>query len=266
MGAEEGDVRQYFMDTLFTGISGTGLKRSVRMPMAKQCVPNISKNYRISTPVPDILYGYDDVCFKKQAAQMTLLGKEPAANTPGVLFPFLVVEFKGDGPSGGGTFWECTNQCLGGAACCVNILERLNSRVKVPVNAVAFSISMTGTEARLYVSWKDKSDYNMMKVDSFLLQKMESLVDFHKIVSNIMESDMDWGIGKRLSDIQTSLESLELEKDSADSERDGGKKRQNTTSNRMDGEKKTHPISDSEADGGSKKRQKSDISYIGSIP
>lgn len=53
----------------------------------------------------------------------------------------------------------------------------------------------------------------MMKVDNFLLEKMESLVDFHKIVSNIM----DWGIGKRLSDIQTSLESLELEKDSADS-------------------------------------------------
>jgi hypothetical protein len=97
----------------FTGMSGTGLKRSFRMPMAKQCVPNISKNYRISTPAPDILYGYKDVCFKKQASQMVLLGKQPAANTPGALFPFLVVEFKGDGPSGGGTFWECTNQCLG---------------------------------------------------------------------------------------------------------------------------------------------------------
>jgi hypothetical protein len=51
---------------------------------------------------------------------------------------------------------------------------------------------MTGKEAGLYVSWKENSDYNMMKVDSFLLQKMESLVEFHKIISNIM----DWGIGK----------------------------------------------------------------------
>lgn len=70
------------------------------MPMAKKSVPNTSTQYRISTPTPDtdILFGYDtDLSFKNQATQMSLLGKEPVANTPGTAFPFLTVEFKGAG-------------------------------------------------------------------------------------------------------------------------------------------------------------------------
>jgi hypothetical protein len=96
---------------LITKRPGTNLKRSVGIPMAKNSVPNTSIQYRKSTPTPDILFGYDaDSAFKSVASQMFLLGKDPVANTPGTAFPFLTVEFKGYGPSGGGTFWECTNQ------------------------------------------------------------------------------------------------------------------------------------------------------------
>lgn len=102
MGVEEAEVQEFFLDNVFTKSPVTNLKRSVGMPMAKNSVPNTLIQYRISTPTPDILFGYDaHSAFKSVASQMFLLGKDPVANTPGTAFPFLTVEFKGDGPSGG---------------------------------------------------------------------------------------------------------------------------------------------------------------------
>jgi hypothetical protein len=79
------------------------------------------------------------------------------------------VEFRGDDPSGGGTFCECTNQCLGGSACCINILQQLNKRAKIPVDTTTFSIAMTGTEAQVLISWKENVEYNIIKVKSFVI-------------------------------------------------------------------------------------------------
>lgn len=57
---------------------------------------------------------------------------------------------------------------------------------------------MSGTEARLYISWKHSDlDYCMKKVKSFLLQEPEHYLEFRKYVRNIM----DWGKGRRLSRI-----------------------------------------------------------------
>jgi hypothetical protein len=91
-----------------------------------------------------------------------------------LIYPFFVIEFKGDGP-----LWVATNQCLGGSASCVNVAERLNCQLRHcksdkirPIDSAAFSIAMNGTEARLYISWKhNELDYYIQKIDSFLLQK-----------------------------------------------------------------------------------------------
>ena len=73
------------------------------------------------------------------------------------------------------------------------------------IDSAAFSISMNGTEARLYISWKHNDlDYYMRKVDSFLLQKPKDFVEFRKYVRNII----DWGKDKRLEEIRKSLDSL----------------------------------------------------------
>jgi len=64
---------------------------------------------------------------------------------------------------------------------------------------------MSGTEARLYVSWKhNESDYYMVNVGSFLLQEPEHHIEFRKCVRNIV----DWGKEKRLDEIRDSLDSL----------------------------------------------------------
>lgn len=143
------------------------------------------------------------------------MGCEMEANAQGLIYPFLIIEFKGDGPGVSGSLWAATNQCLGGSASCVNVAERLNRQLGRcqnkelrPVDSAAFSIAMNGTEARLYVSWKHiEIHYYMRKVKSFLLQDPEHFLDFRKYVRNII----DWGREKRLRDIRKSLGALSEE-------------------------------------------------------
>ncbi|KAF5707389.1 hypothetical protein FMUND_11147 [Fusarium mundagurra] len=64
---------------------------------------------------------------------------------------------------------------------------------------------MSGTEARLYISWKrNELDYCMANVDSFLLQDPEHYHKFRKYVRNII----DWGRGGQLEGIRKSMDSL----------------------------------------------------------
>lgn len=64
---------------------------------------------------------------------------------------------------------------------------------------------MSGTEARLYVSWKHSElDYYIRNVDSFCLQTPKDYVKFRKYVLNII----DWGKNNRLKEIRDSLDNL----------------------------------------------------------
>jgi hypothetical protein len=160
-----------------------------------------------------MLYGYNrHAAFPQQQSQLISMGTEMVANNQGLVYPFFVIEFKGDGPFGAGSLWVATNQCLGASVSCVNIAERLNrqlrhcnSNVIQPINSAAFSIAMSGTEARLYISWMNNElDHYMANVESFLLQKPKDYLEFRKYVRNII----DWGKDKRLDEIRDSLDSL----------------------------------------------------------
>jgi hypothetical protein len=138
------------------------------------------------------------------------MGNEMVVNSQGLIYPFFIIEFKADGPGGSGSLWAATNQCLGGSASCVNTVERLNCRLRQnklkAIDNTAFSIAMSGTEARLYVSWKDDElNYYMQKVECFLLQRPDHYLEFCQYIRNII----DWGRDKRLKDIQDSLKNLE---------------------------------------------------------
>ena len=63
---------------------------------------------------------------------------------------------------------------------------------------------MNGTEARLYISWKQDERYYMQTVKSFLLQKPTVHLEFRKYVGNIF----DWAENRRLNEIRTALDSL----------------------------------------------------------
>ncbi|CAK7233464.1 hypothetical protein SCUCBS95973_008603 [Sporothrix curviconia] len=179
--------------------------------MSRHAVPNAGPQLKISNPIPDMMYGYSrQYAFPEQQTQFISMGNlmDGTANTQSLMYPFLVVEFKGNG----GDLWVATNQCLGGSASCVNIAERLNRQLEksksskiTSVDSTAFSIAMNGTEARLYVSWKHSDlDYYTQKVDSFLLQKPQDYIEFRKHVKNII----DWGKDKRLKEIRESLDAL----------------------------------------------------------
>lgn len=209
-GLDEPAVERYFSNSILPYPNpGDDLRRSDRQPMSRHAVPNAGPQFRVSNPTPDMLYGYSrHHAFPGQQTQLISLGTEPVANSQDLMYPFFVIEFKGNG----GDLWVATNECLGGSASCVNIAERLNrqlkacknSRVKL-IDSTAFSIAMNGTEARLYVSWKHSDlDYYMQKVDSFLLQKPQDYIEFRKHVKNILE----WGKDTRLKEIRESLDTL----------------------------------------------------------
>ncbi|CAD6447926.1 dc4a75fa-256f-481d-b30a-852f5b3d22cc [Sclerotinia trifoliorum] len=210
MGASEPDVEEYFRTYVFPVPAPTdGLQRTVRNPMARHAVPCSESIARVSTPVPDMLYGYKKFeSFPRQQTQLSFFGDGIIANSQNLMFPFFIVEFKCDGPSGCGSMWMATNQCVGGSASCVNIAERLSrqrgGKVRVSDSA-AFSIAMNGTEARLFITWKhDELKYYMRKVRSFLLQDPEHYAQFLKYVLKII----DWGMGERLKGTQKSLDAF----------------------------------------------------------
>ncbi|EEU47520.1 uncharacterized protein NECHADRAFT_35677 [Fusarium vanettenii 77-13-4] len=214
LGTSESEVATYFLARVFVNPGSSDyLKRNEKQQMKRNHVPDAGTNHKVSTPVPDTLYGYrDETAFHQQQAQLLPMYKEAMANNQGLMYPFFVIEFKGDN----GSLWAATNQCLGGAATCINMVEKLNDRFKQrmsnnpinsadPINSAVFSIAMSGTEARLYVSWKENErDYFMAHVDSFLLQDPEHHAKFYNFVHNIL----DWGRGERLEQIRSCLDNL----------------------------------------------------------
>lgn len=77
--------------------------------MSKHTVPQVDPKLKVSTPVPDMLYGYNRSAFPKQQVQLISMGSEVVANNQDLLYPFFAIEFKADGLSGGGTMWVATN-------------------------------------------------------------------------------------------------------------------------------------------------------------
>ena len=64
---------------------------------------------------------------------------------------------------------------------------------------------MNGTEARLFVAWKEDQDFIVQKIRSFLLQEADHFLQFRKYVLNIM----DWGRNERLESIRSALDLLD---------------------------------------------------------
>ncbi|MCJ1461998.1 hypothetical protein MMC07_000598 [Pseudocyphellaria aurata] len=205
-GAGEPEVQSGFRDWIFFD-SRDALRRSERMRMWKHAVPSSGSEHKVSIPHPDMLFGYVRDLALPQHFSIKSLQREMTANSSHLAYPFLDVEFKGDG-----ALWVATNQCLGGAASCVNLTERLNDRLKGcknveirTLNSAAFSVAMNGTEARLYISWKhDKRRYYLQEIMSFAVQQTEQYLQFRQYIRNIF----DWGMDQRLQEIRDSLDKL----------------------------------------------------------
>ncbi|CAF3478854.1 hypothetical protein SNK03_010895 [Fusarium graminearum] len=104
-GAGEPHVEQYIQNTLVTLPPRNDIvKRSDKIPMARWTVPNTGTAHRVSGPIPDILLGYNLTGAFTPAQRSKLVSMQlSAANRDGLCLPFLLVEFKGDGPSSNGS-------------------------------------------------------------------------------------------------------------------------------------------------------------------
>ncbi|KIL95454.1 hypothetical protein FAVG1_00191 [Fusarium avenaceum] len=158
----EANVENFFRDNIVPRSSQDNiLLRSDRIVMGKEDMVSKMPNFKISPPIPGMLYGYNtsNAFEQEQHIWIAITGSSACANVEELLHPFMAVEFKGDGPSSRGSLWVATNQCLGVSTACINIIEKLNEKLlnckHVPIwqiNSASFSIAMNGTEARLYVS------------------------------------------------------------------------------------------------------------------
>ncbi|KAI8672854.1 hypothetical protein NCS56_00749800 [Fusarium sp. Ph1] len=181
-------------------------------------VPHLESLEAPRPPAPTMLYGYSLGMFgaaeREQSAGSVLV--EAEATRSCLLYPFLTIDMQGDGPISTGSLWAASNTCLVSSAACVALVNKLEHRVRqVPalftrvapeLNNVAFGIAMSGTEARLFVTYQmDEGKYGMYKAKSFLLQDPDDHIRFRKCVLNII----DWG-QKRLVKIREALTYLRL--------------------------------------------------------
>ena len=212
-GVTEAQVQDSFSSRAFpTAASSEPLMRSAKAFMAESAVPNNPANdpkFKVSTPQPDLLYGYNLRSLPTPQRQFLSQGREMIANTSSLVLPFFVIEFKNDA----GNLAVATNQCLGGSATCVNIAERLNARLRECkktegvrfIDTASFSIAMNSSDARLHISWKANDlKYYTARVRCYQLQEPEQYKRFWNDVRNVI----DWGTDQRLCDIRNAIEHL----------------------------------------------------------
>ncbi|TAQ83788.1 hypothetical protein B7494_g7885 [Chlorociboria aeruginascens] len=204
-------INDHFKANIFP-IPGSlsGLKRIDKNPMTR-LIPDVGSPLKVSTPVPDMLYGYrQNKAFFLQQAQL-FPGGVDVEKDKDVAYLLFVIDFKPGGPSGMGSLWTATNPCLGSSAACVNIIEHTNRQLYVkranilPIDSTAFSIAMNTTEAQLFISWKhDRFNFSTQRVDDFVFDKPNDYIRFRDYVQNMI----DWGMGKQLKDIQNLLDNF----------------------------------------------------------
>jgi hypothetical protein len=191
----------------FQGLDTTEQLYSIRQEHVPDLLDTVSK------PKPDTLYGYDPSAFTSEQQQfMKPHWNQFTANSQQLILPFFVIELKGDdrGPTAG-SLWVATNQCLGGAASCIHMVEKLNRSIEEfqlstisPVDTVAFSIAMNGSEARLFISWKEGEGYYTQQIKGLLVQEPEHYLLLRRFVRNVLE----WGKDHRRPQIGAVFDAL----------------------------------------------------------
>lgn len=200
-------------------IDGGILQLCCKVPMKKEDVPNdADMPERISTPCPDMLYGYQTAgafTIKESVLLKKILMGHGGGKVDSLVLPFLLVEFKG----GWGNMNTAANQCLGGSATCVRIAERLNDYLDAAkasgsnisaerIDTTVFSVAIDGLMAMFYATSKvGKNEYRMQYVSILVLQNPEDYVKMRRMIRNII----DWGREKRLASILRLLRALAAE-------------------------------------------------------
>ncbi|KAK4444011.1 hypothetical protein QBC34DRAFT_335858, partial [Podospora aff. communis PSN243] len=210
----ESQVAGFFRKHIFGECEALGLKASVGLPMARHLLPRLpTAVFPVSQPRPDLVYGYATGPVFTSAQLLALQGLHEqisfyAEGCLDILFPFLTVDFKAAGGTGG-DLWTAANQCAGASAACVQAVDQLNTVLgevgcRRRVLNLCYSLAVDNHLAQLYASWRDENDKTVyiQRVDSFLLSNPENFARLHQRVLAILA----WGRGARLHNIRWGLD------------------------------------------------------------
>lgn len=217
----EADVMQNFF-AIFTdekSSNAAGMFCSKGLPINKRHVPENPEappDSKLSQPKPDLLYGYYEDAFEQGNGTNfhPTLVVDAVANNACLVLPFLTVEFKGQWPASAGNLCVAENQAAGSSSACVKMAEYLNdclekqrgsSPATTRLDTAAFSIVTNGTEARLFMTWKEHPDiFRMKHLRSFCLAEQDQRLSLRNAFHNIL----DWGYNERLDGIRRCLRIL----------------------------------------------------------
>jgi hypothetical protein len=211
MGTDEPFVEKFYQDFgVFPEERGPTFRSDRKLIFRDGLPQDVEIAYRISQPVPDMLYGYDKKAFTRpQYRVLGHLGRKAEANTVGSLLPFSVNEVKADGPHGSGSLWVATNQCMGGVAACAKLAADLYQSLSISPDpevkqytSVVFSTATTGSEGRLYIAWVEDETTYMQLIEDYLLRRPAELLLFRSHQRNII----DWGNEVRFPALQDLLD------------------------------------------------------------
>ncbi|KAL9609958.1 MAG: hypothetical protein Q9167_005310 [Letrouitia subvulpina] len=186
------------------------------------------KKLGLSDPKPDLTYGIRPPQYPEPGKGIALLRGEveAAANVaPGLLYPFLVTEFK----SCNSPIEEAENQAIRSGATLVESRRRLNAQVPriasanapltvfgIPstattadLSSIAFSVSWVPRFAELHVHWYEERSgqrgiYHMSNIGGYIFSRKEDLEKFRVDIVNILE----WGVYKRRSEVERVLKQI----------------------------------------------------------
>ena len=216
----ESRVERRFLDK-FQKSESLGFKCCMRIQIHDRHVPHkpgTAQSPKISHPVPDLLYGYSG---NKLSQDGTALDgpslDHTIANGEKLMLPFLAVEAKGQWPASTGNLCVAENQAAGSSTACVKMMENLNdclaqdpSTSDTKLDSTSFSIVTNGTEARLFMTWREGTDiFKLKHLRSYCLSDEDHYIRFHRAVHNIL----DWGYNERLNGIRSCIAILQARND-----------------------------------------------------
>ncbi|OTA97203.1 hypothetical protein M434DRAFT_392161 [Hypoxylon sp. CO27-5] len=193
VGLSEDDVKSTLKESLLNNpfmqmMRLKGIKITNKVGIDRQTIPSIrlEQELKLPTPAPDILFGSPRTFIPGYQ------GNVAQANDT-VSYPFLTMEFKG--------MWAATNQCVLGCVACSNIAGNVSDSLvesgQPPLTTTAFGVATNGSEARLFVSWREKGEdntfqFNVSLVDAFILNKRVDYLTFRMYFFNICA----WGLAR----------------------------------------------------------------------
>ncbi|KAK8044149.1 hypothetical protein PG993_004173 [Apiospora rasikravindrae] len=210
----EAEIEKWFQSCVFPTVPNTdamGLKAQSSISFTRGCVPGAQQEtHSVSVPKPDLVYGYTlvgRVVHFSDAQQIAGRTMSPKMGMDGsdLAFPFLIIEYISDQ----GIRWAAENQCMGGSATSVAMVNGLNDMLKKcnetqRVNNTAFSFVINHFHAMLYVSWmgEGEKEYLVRRLLMFDLYAGNEFSKFTTCVKIII----NWGKGDRLKEIKWALD------------------------------------------------------------